>query len=464
MKKLLRTITITLVVLVLLLAVGAAGFSWWLMRKMGPEFWVAQMEANTNCRAHIEDAQLNLLSKPAQLSFKGVLISPKDAEVGKPLAERVPLSDESVPIRIPEIVLDVKLEDLLNRRLFVERLRILSPAVKEIQDAQGRSSLEALFQRPQTADLATVAPRAIPVNDLTSMPSQINPGSGPSTPSESGGGFSFALRNAEIEKGILSIQTSGATIQIRDLDFTLSGIDIDPRDLANHNRMTAKIRSQIQVTGQARIGGVKRPAELARLTLSGEGNVVPIDPTSGIWMPTSQLKLTLDKGSTLAGHITMGDAAGKEMKKLQDYGIDLSPVRVGGPLQQSATVDGIFRNNRFSLRSDSIFVFPEYDVAIERKSWVDTAQDSHEMEFRLSCGPELQGRLQAGVAKARLGDSISRGLMKALADERGRITFDIESEGSLSDPRIKPKLDRILKNLIRGDGLGDLLQGLFKKL
>ena len=54
--------------------------------------------------------------------------------------------------------------------------------------------------------------------------------------------------------------------------------------------------------------------------------------------------------------------------------------------------------------------------------------------------------------------------MKALADEQGRMAFDIESEGSLSDPQIKPKVDRILKNLIRGEGLGDLLQGLLKKL
>jgi hypothetical protein len=181
-------------------------------------------------------------------------------------------------------------------------------------------------------------------------------------------------------------------------------------------------------------------------------------------MPTSVLKLTLAQGSTLAGHITMGDAAGKEMKKLMEYGIDLTPVRVGGPLQQAAVVEGIYRNNRFWLRADTLFSFPEYEISIEKKSWIDNSQDSHEMEFRLSCGPELQDRLQKGMSQAQLGEKITKGLMKALADERGRLTFDIESGGSLSDPKIKPKLDRILKNLIRGEGLNDLLQGLFKKL
>jgi hypothetical protein len=54
--------------------------------------------------------------------------------------------------------------------------------------------------------------------------------------------------------------------------------------------------------------------------------------------------------------------------------------------------------------------------------------------------------------------------MKALSDDRGRMTFDIESEGSLSNPKIRPRIDRLLKNLLQGEGLSDLLQGLLKKL
>jgi hypothetical protein len=86
------------------------------------------------------------------------------------------------------------------------------------------------------------------------------------------------------------------------------------------------------------------------------------------------------------------------------------------------------------------------------------------MDFRLACGAALQTSLYNGVAKARLGDSLTRGIIKALSDERGRMTFDIESDGPLSDPQIRPRIDRVLKNLVRGEGLGDILQGLLKKL
>jgi hypothetical protein len=55
-------------------------------------------------------------------------------------------------------------------------------------------------------------------------------------------------------------------------------------------------------------------------------------------------------------------------------------------------------------------------------------------------------------------------VVNALLDKRGRMTFDIESKGSLADPQVRPKLDRVLKNLISGENLGNLLQGLLKKL
>jgi hypothetical protein len=272
------------------------------------------------------------------------------------------------------------------------------------------------------------------------------------------------MKSASIEGGSLRIQNAGSTVQVTGIDFELSGIDLDPANLAAHNKVTAKLAAAAVVTGQARIGGAKREARLADVRLSGIGQIAPLDPASGRWRPSTVMKLTLEPGSVLAGHMTMGDAAGKEMRKLLEYGIDLAPVRVGGPLQEAAVVEGSFQANRFSLLSDARFVFPEYEVALKRGSYLNAAADTHEVELRLSCGPDLQGRLQQGLVKAKLGDSITRGLMKALADERGRMTFDIESEGSLSDPQIKPKVDRILKNLVRGEGLGDLLQGLLKKL
>ncbi|MES2595305.1 MAG: hypothetical protein V4662_08220 [Verrucomicrobiota bacterium] len=461
MKKPVRTVLVIVFVLGLLGSAALGGLSWWVLRQMGPDFWVSLVEKNTNCRVHVDDTKLSLFSKPARLSFHGVKIGPRDGEEGKPLAERAPMATATAPISIPEIILEVKLDDLMNRRLFIEQCRIISPVVMEGQDAQGKSSLESLFKKPRSKDEVPTPPNT--------TNTELQPVTAAEAPDKeivrTKDGLSFAVSNASIENGSLTIQSSShTTVQIQDLNFNVSGIDVDPTDLANHNRITAKLSNRIIVNGEARIGGVKRPAQLADLKLSGDSVITPINPATGEWKPYSVLKLTLDKGSVIAGHITMGDAAGKEMKKLLEYGIDLSPVVVGGPLQEPAIVNGVFANNAFMLTADTRFAFPEYEVTLEKKSYVNAAADKHEIDFRLSSGPELQARLQQGVAQAKLGDSISRGLVKALADDRGRMTFDIESEGKLSDPEIKPKLDRILKNLMRGEGLGDVLQGLFKKL
>ncbi|GEP44534.1 hypothetical protein [Brevifollis gellanilyticus] len=461
MKKPLRTALIILFMLGLLGSVALGGLSWWVLRQMGPDFWVSLVEKNTNCRVHVDDTKLSLFSKPARLSFHGVKIGPRDGEEGKPLAERAPMATAAAPITIPEVVLEVKLDDLMNRRLFIEQFRIISPVVMEGQDEQGKSSLESLFKKPRSKDEVPTPPAV--------ANTELQPVTAAETPDEeivrTKDGLAFAVSNASIENGSLTIQSSShTTVQIQDLNFNISGFDIDPTDLTNHNRITAKLSSHITINGQARIGGVKRPAQLADLKLSGDSTITPINPTTGEWKPYSVLKLSLDKGSVIAGHITMGDAAGKEMKKLLEYGIDLSPVVVGGPLMEPAIVNGTFSSNTFILGSDTRFVFPEYEVALEKKSYANAAIDKHNIDFRLSCGPELQARLQQGVSKAKLGDSITRGLAKALADEHGRMTFDIESEGKLSDPEIKPKLDRLLKNLMRGEGLNDVLQGIFKKL
>lgn len=450
MKKLLYLLAILCVIGV----AGVGATSWWIMQKMGPEMWVELAEKNWNCRAHIDDAQLSLMTKPATLKFKGVKLAPRDLEVGKPYAERTPLADADALVSVPEITLDVKLDDLLNRRLFVEHLRILEPQVREVQDSQGKSSLEALFKKPGSVEAVEATPKTEPT-----PPNVETKAAEKSSPM-----FAFAVHSASLEKGRFDITSGETQVAIQDLNFNLTGIDVDAKDLANHNKIKATLSSVIDVTGMAKIQGVKQPARLAHLVLSGNGEIAPYHPQTGVWRPASNLVLTLAKDSVLAGHITIGDAAGKELKKLQEYGVDLAPVRIGGPLMEDAIVNGVFVEDRFITRTQTRFVFPEYDVAIEPKSWVNSAQDKHEIELKLSCGPSLQTRLEEGIANAKLGESLSRGVVKALADDRGRMTFDLESTGSLSDPKVKPKIDRVLKNLLRGEGVGDLLQGLLKKL
>lgn len=458
MNLIIRVTLILIVVFGILLGTALGIGSWWIMRNLGPDLWVKLAEEKWNCRMQIEDAELSLLSRPARLIFQKVKMAPRDAEVLKEPSEREPMADGVALIVIPKIVLEMKINDLFNKRLFIEKLRIVSPWFQETQTTQGVSTLEALFKK--TSDEEAL-PKA--VAKLQTTPTT-EPKIKTSSFETNGSNYSFAISTASLEEGRLTIQNPSVQISIDKLNFSLTGIDVDPKNLAAHNKMRALLSGHIQVSGMARVGGLMRPTEIANLELTGESDIVPINPDSGKWSPSSVVKLTLAQGSVLAGHITMGDAAGKEMKKLMEYGVDLSPVKIGGVLLEPAVVQASFVDNRLTLRQDTRFAFPEYEVMIEGQSWFNSAQNQHDMDLRLACGAGLQARLQAGVSKAKLGESIARGVIKALSDDRGRMTFDIESEGALSDPKIRPRIDRLLKNLIKGEGLGDLLQGLLKKL
>ena len=448
---------IVVVGLAMLVGTALAGASWWIMSKMGPDVWVEQLEKNCDCRAHVGHSELSLLSSPARLRFLDVQIAPRDAEVARPLSDRVPMAEGSAPIVIPEIVFEVKLEDLMNKRLFVQNLRIISPVVREIQDDQGKGTVEKLFRKPKNGEAEQTGANNPPPGPVTAQTQK-------PTSAKDKQDYAFSAHSASIERGQFTITNKKMQVKISELDLTLSDIDIDTTNLKEHNRVRASLSSLIEVMGEARIGGVKRPVQLANVKLSGESNVIPMDPVTQSWAPTSTLKLTLTQGSVLAGHMTMGDVAGKEMKKLQEYGVDLSPVKIGGALLEPAVMDATFKNNRLTLRKHTRFALPEYEVVLHQSSWLDSAKDQHELELKLSCGASLQTRLQKGIAKAKLGDSLASAVIKALSDERGRMTFDIESKGSLSEPTVRPKIDRLLKNLIRGEGLGDLFKGLLKKL
>lgn len=457
MNKIIRIALILIVVFGFLLAIGLGIGSWWIMRKMGPDVWVKLAESKWNCRMQIEDAELSLLSRPARLNFQEVKMAPRDAEVLKNPSERLPMAEGVALVVIPKIVLEVKLDDLLNKRLFIEKLRIVSPLIHETQTALGESTLEALFKKPKSVDV----PKVVAMQPMSSSAAL---GTNPSSFEASESNYAFAIRAANLEDGSLTIKSPNAQVNIDKLNFSLMGIDVDRHDLAGHNKMRALLSGHLQVSGMARVGGLMRPTEMANMEITGESDIIPINPTTGKWSPSSVLKLTLAQGSILAGHITMGDAAGKELKKLMEYGVDLSPVKIGGTLLEPAVVQASFANNRLTLSQDTRFVFPEYEVMIEGQSWLNSSQNQHDMDLRLACGAGLQARLQAGVSKAKLGESVARGVIKALSDDRGRMTFDIESEGSLSNPKIRPRIDRLLKNLLQGEGLSDLLQGLLKKL
>lgn len=481
MKKFIRLLLFLLGLLVLMAVAAPLAGAYILRRYVNKELIVLETEKNINARVHLDDVTLTIFAWPPSLRLSGVKIGPRDQYAGTPLEARPPMTN--APVRIDMAYAELVPKALLSRQFFPRVLRIVGIEVRERISPQEGSALEKLFQPPPEKLAALQAeadvPGAIPVPTPPAVavepatppgPVALVPPAPAETAEEPASVGRVILQEISIEQGHFVITNEGTdsrfNADISDFSLVLTGIDIDPADLANHNSVHARLSAKAVVDGAAQIGGRMQEVQFADMRLHGEGLVNPVDPTTMLWSPAAQLNLIIDRGSSVGGHMTIGDAAGQELDKLMKYGVDLSAIRIGGVLAQDVNVSVLFRNESIRFLGDTLFALPEYEFTIKRDSWIDFAKDQQGLLTRLSCGPALKEQIVRGVASRGLGETVSRMVVGAFSDDRGRVAFDLTITGSLSRPQVKPDIQNRLEGILGGD-IQDKAKGLinnFKEL
>lgn len=514
MNSAMKRLTIGAGSLVVLAIAGGGGLRWWLAQKFTRESVVAQLESSWNCRADVGSVNLALGSNPARLEISDLKLAASDAENLKPLAQRAPITPEAAAVTCSHAVLEVRLQDLLSRTLNVQKLVLSDVGLQEDVSKEGVSSLGTLFAKPvqvqgrvaletapdstastaapviSSAPLASGAPdAAAPPAPPAPLAQEPVPAPGPAgqesagaplpTANEAGSpkkprrqpkvfeakelGMSVMVAQASLERGQFHRvdHKSLTKTDVSGLDFSISDIDVNPADLASHN--TFKLALNGKLTQRGRIGPkeARREVIMADIVLRGEGIVHPFDADTGLWQPNSDLRLTMTKDTVIGGYMTLGDTGSKDLKKLDDYGIDLRDLKIGGPLLEDAVIRVTIEQNRIMLQEDAKFAMPDFELLLQKESWLNPTEDEHEMQIRLTCGPLLQEQLSAKVKKF-VGDEFGGNVIKSLSDEKGRIYFEMLSTGRLSKPAVKPDVKRLLNRVLEGVG-GGLLDGLIKK-
>lgn len=510
-----RVVKIGLTVIGSLIVLAGAGGVWahsWLKGQLTREAITAQMEMAWNCRADISEVKVALLSSPARLEVLGCRLAPRDAEVAKPLAQRALLPADKVEISVSRIVFEIKLQDLASRQLNVQQLLLSGVNVQEDVTKEGVSSLAVLFAKPEKEEEALIASASAPSSSgqttaasappipptpeanqpavAASTPAATPTGAAPSSSVQAGEmekksketkldhqseakeekafeakelGFSINVQRASLEQGEFHRVDHKALTKtdISGLSFTVSDIDVNPADLSNHNSVKLAIEGRWKQRGRIGPKDNRREVTMADLILAGEGTMHPFDPATGLWNPANEFTLTAKKDSVLGGYMTLGEAAEKELKKAESYGLDLRSLPIGGPLLEDARLHIRFEQDKTTLLDDSRFSMPEFELTLQKASWLNSAEDDHAMKVRITAGPTLQEQLTGGIKKL-LGDDTGSSVVKALANEQGRITLDLDSSGRLSKPKVVPDLQRLLNQVLKGFG-GGLLEGLLKK-
>ena len=451
----------------LLVAVAAPlGGVWWLRGYVNKERLTVETEKNINARVQLDEVNLAILSWPPSLRLTGIKIGPRDHYAGTPVAARPPM--QHAPVKIEMAYLELVPEGLWRRHFYPRVLRIIGLDVNETVSPQAGSSLQRLFQPPpeKLAQMQQEAvPQAVPVQPATpvaSMPPPAEPVPAlktPPIPSPTAepppSAERLALQEISIEQAQFHITNQGGDSQfnadISDFSLSLTGIDVDPEDLTGHNHLHVRLAAKAVVEGVARIGGQARQVRFADMTLHGEGEVNPVDPATRMWSPAADLNLTVDRGSSIGGNMTIGETAGPHLDKLMKYGIDLSAVRIGGTFAQDVHAHILYREQSLRFLDDAQFVLPDYEYTIKRDSWMDFAKDQQGLLTRLSCGDALKQSLMQGIASRGINRTLSQLVVEGLSDSRGRLTFDLTVTGSLSHPEVKPDIQVKLENLLGND-------------
>ena len=444
MKKILIGVGVAFGLLLIILI----GVSIYASSLVNEDFLVEQLESNMNCRAEISDLSVGLFSSTSGITLKGVKLGPRAAVANKgtPLSERKPM--QSSLISAESIDLALQLGALIDKKLVVEKFVINGAQLDLRLLANGKTNLNPLFTTPRI-----VKGERNPALDKKPEPTA------EAEPAESSGPFTAGdlpisgnIDRIGFTNSKASIRlANGETINISDLDFLLTDIDIDGQDLAGHNSANARIDANVLVSNA-------KKQEKVKLILTSNGRIVPFDKGNGRVNPNLVYELVVHEGSTLhsaalmdalAGSIPMLDKIGLKMKKLKEKAVLLHNV----PVKIS------YHTSQIKFLNEPTFKTKHYDLGIRKNSWIRLANSTHQITGKVISSREesdkaIQG-VDAKIQKAVKGDAaqaktIRDKLLGSLV-ENDRVYLAFTSSGSLGNPNVK-----LLSNI---PDLTDLLKG-----
>lgn len=469
MKKKLLIFTSSLIAL---LGIATfAGYSW-LAGRFEKEAIITQVEQWWDCRATLESSTVNLLASPATVELRGLKLAPSDDEVAKPCAQRNAFPEEAALLVAEHATLSVSLQDLLSRRYRIEKLHLTNIHVRTEIDSEGDSSLDMMFDSPESpSDADPSSPQAqvkrvfhafaasagIP-NEPPQTGAPVKPGKkkkkGPKKKKEpfkaSDLGLALQVQEASVSGGsfdIVDLKNQTRT-KLGNIALTLSDIDVDPNNLAEHNR------SNIKFTGDIKTAKMEAGVDnvTADFNVQGDGVFHPFAHDTGLWFPDLGLNILIKKGSSLGGAPLETQMREKDLKKMRDYGLDLTGLAMGGILQEDLITQIHAIGSKMIIGRDTHLIFPDYSITLLQKSWINAAEDDHKLNGKFTANPALSERVLSG-ARSKLGEkygetiaSLAEATINAtFMDEQKRLIIPIRSRGSLSKPDVS--LDGSIGNI-----------------
>ena len=449
---------------------------------VSPDYIVAAIEAENNCRVQIASTNVSLLSFPAKVEITGVKVGPRDehADAGTKLADRPPI-EGPLALSAGSILLEANLLDLLRKKISVKHLTLNEVSIGEllIEEEGGPRltkdgpKLDALFDPPSTVS-GSANPEyeekkkrreAAKERRKLEKEQRIENNEEKFAITELPLPATMNVLNFSDAKLYAKIRKNKTRITFSNIQVNISDIDVDPGDLKAHNKARVTITCHLDIEDRT------RTIKYADLDIRSEGEVIPFDPVTGYLNPDLTYTITVLKGSKL-DTIPSLVKLGTKIKKLNEIGLKLDALADSVTFQQDTAVTLGYRDDAIRILQPTQIEFNGHLLAIQEGAWFHTGTNEHEAVAEVLVSPEasdkaltnakaflteklgslgLDGDLEAKIKKysAKLLDPVTKD---------GQVWVPFTSTGDLNDPKVRPDVDlESLAETIALEALGDLL-------
>ncbi|MCB1159648.1 MAG: hypothetical protein KDK45_19265, partial [Leptospiraceae bacterium] len=260
------------------------------------------------------------------------------------------------------------------------------------------------------------------------------------------------------------VQKTSQFLKISTLDLVIGFIDVNPKDLENHNSIDFTSSSQLLVLN-------RKKEELSKFLLASNGKVAPFDSKTGGINPMLNFKLKLLKGSYVTAMAAF-DALNSQLQGLLSS--DMKSLSEKAELEEDASFQASYGHGVLTFKDDIRLPTKHYTMSLKKESWIQVTNNQHlfhaDMTFSRNDSKPLIDSIQTSLKTAQLSeenlkkiqDKILSGFIK---EDMLFLTF--KSSGNVANPDLSivsplPSLKDILKDAL-SEGLKDKFQEELKK-
>ncbi|MDA3838248.1 MAG: AsmA family protein [Candidatus Delongbacteria bacterium] len=466
MKKFFKII-IVLIILFILLIVGV---NIYITKYFDRDIIVKQVEANLNTRFDLKNIEIGIFSTTPSLILDEIKFAKRDKYANEKIHidERPELQTDIISIE--KIELKANLMPLLQKKFVLNKFLITKPKFEIIVKDNGKNSVTPLFDPPAgksvTTSTVTEKTERTETEVIEKETKEIS-ASEPKTDTKTDKPFTnkdlpiaadlnqIGIEDARID---IFVEKTQQKLIVNDLDVLISSIDIDPKDLVNHNKATIQFNSDIIITD-------KEDNEQAKLLIKSQGDIEPFDLKTGEINPEIIYNITIGKSSFISGLVAL-EKLKTTLSTLSKIGIDLKILSKKAELTKDAETKIKYKEGKVSFLEDLTLETKGYDLALSKDSWFNVLNNQHNFAGNLLISKGESEKILKEVDKfideqsAKIKNKeiefdtakIKKELLAGLVQD-GRIKIEFSSKGDISDPKVKitavpPSLSKIIQDAV----------------